>query len=97
MAQFGRALGSGPRGRTFKSCHSDQKKKTAFAVFFAFGFPSRGGSAEGGGEVFLEFHHLHLIRVASQPTVPRGEKAFCPVFFYFLTALFLYSDGDTPT
>ena len=27
VAQFGRALGSGPRGRTFKSCHSDQKKE----------------------------------------------------------------------
>lgn len=25
VAQFGRALGSGPRGRKFKSSHSDQK------------------------------------------------------------------------
>ena len=27
VAQFGRALGSGPRGRVFKSHHSDHKKK----------------------------------------------------------------------
>ena len=27
VAQFGRALGSGPRGRGFKSRHSDQKKR----------------------------------------------------------------------
>ncbi len=33
MAQFGRALGSGPRGRWFKSSHSDQKEKDAFASF----------------------------------------------------------------
>ena len=25
VAQFGSALGSGPRGRRFESCHSDQK------------------------------------------------------------------------
>ena len=27
VAQIGRALGSGPRGRKFKSCHSDQKSR----------------------------------------------------------------------
>ena len=27
MAQFGRALGLGPRGRTFESCYSDVYKK----------------------------------------------------------------------
>ena len=31
MAQFGRALGSGPRGRWFKSSHSDQKETDANA------------------------------------------------------------------
>ena len=29
VAQFGSALGSGPRGRRFESCHSDQSKKTS--------------------------------------------------------------------
>ena len=35
VAQFGSALGSGPRGRRFESCHSDQKilKATAFRIF----------------------------------------------------------------
>ena len=37
VAQFGRALGSGPRGRTFKSCHSDQKKKGMLCIPFSFG------------------------------------------------------------
>ena len=27
VAQFGRALGSGPRGRRFKSSHSDQRQR----------------------------------------------------------------------
>ena len=34
MAQFGRALGSGPRGRRFKSSHSDQNKKGHDCVLF---------------------------------------------------------------
>ena len=34
VAQFGRALGSGPRGRWFKSSHSDQKKALATASAF---------------------------------------------------------------
>ena len=29
VAQFGSALGSGPRGRKFESCHSDQNRKSA--------------------------------------------------------------------
>ena len=32
MAQLGRALGSGPRGRKFESCHSDQKNYGRLAV-----------------------------------------------------------------
>ena len=38
VAQFGSALGSGPRGRGFKSRHLDQKNSKEFlflAVFFA--------------------------------------------------------------
>ena len=34
MAQFGRVLGSGPRGRRFKSSHSDQGKTKAFCLRF---------------------------------------------------------------
>ncbi len=34
MAKFGIALGSGPRGRRFKSSHSDQKKHLAIAKCF---------------------------------------------------------------
>ena len=35
MAQFGRALRSGRRGRKFESCHLDQKKrKRGFTPFF---------------------------------------------------------------
>ena len=34
VAQFGRVLGSGPRGRRFKSSHSDQQKTKAFAFVF---------------------------------------------------------------
>ena len=39
VAQLGRALGSGPRGRVFESPHSDQKtKRTArpFSLFFVY-------------------------------------------------------------
>ena len=36
MAQLGRALGSGPRGRVFESPHSDQQKKDAKASFFCW-------------------------------------------------------------
>ena len=37
VAQLGRALGSGPRGRVFESPHSDQKNTAEnSAVFFAF-------------------------------------------------------------
>ena len=32
MAQFGRALRSGRRGRRFKSCHPDHKSTTDFDV-----------------------------------------------------------------
>ena len=35
VAQFGSALGSGPRGRWFKSSHSDQSKRESV---FAFSF-----------------------------------------------------------
>lgn len=39
VAQFGSALGSGPRGRGFESRHSDQKKETAkWRLFFIFDF-----------------------------------------------------------
>ena len=34
VAQFGRVLGSGPRGRRFKSSHSDQQKTKAFCLRF---------------------------------------------------------------
>ena len=38
VAQFGRALGSGPRGRVFKSHHSDQQKRpeTVYSCGFRF-------------------------------------------------------------
>ncbi len=36
VAQFGRALGSGPRGHGFKSRHSDQIKKSGKPVFMRF-------------------------------------------------------------
>ena len=36
MAQFGSALGSGPRGRRFKSCHSDQKITITISVVVIF-------------------------------------------------------------
>lgn len=38
MAQFGRALRSGRRGRKFKSCHLDQKSKLTLAVGLDFLF-----------------------------------------------------------
>ena len=36
MAQLGRALRSGRRGRRFKSCHPDQQKRTPFGVLFCW-------------------------------------------------------------
>lgn len=38
MAQFGRALGSGPRGRVFKSPHSDHTQGQIRQVRFDFIF-----------------------------------------------------------
>ena len=35
VAQFGSALGSGPRGRRFESCHSDQSRNIANQSFFS--------------------------------------------------------------
>ena len=42
VAQFGRALGSGPRGRKFKSSHSDQNKKDRRRRSFLFFVGVRG-------------------------------------------------------
>lgn len=36
VAQFGRALRSGRRGRRFKSCHLDHGKNSLFMVSFYF-------------------------------------------------------------
>lgn len=36
VAQFGSALGSGPRGRGFESRHSDQKNKGCLLTAFIF-------------------------------------------------------------
>ena len=47
VAQFGRVLGSGPRGRRFKSSHSDQQKTKAFCLRF---FIARRGFEELGSE-----------------------------------------------
>ena len=50
VAQFGRALRSGRKGRRFESCHPDQiKEYTLQGVFFYLlmnrGFEPRGGTA----------------------------------------------------
>ena len=36
VAQFGRALGSGPRGRVFKSHHSDHRSLRIYAGYRGF-------------------------------------------------------------
>ena len=49
VAQFGRALGSGPRGRKFKSSHSDQNKmKTVYDGLFCFISEREGCPAYAG-------------------------------------------------
>ena len=50
VAQFGRALRSGRRGRRFKSCHPDQKSKSydsmaCFFMGFSKGFEPQGGTS----------------------------------------------------
>ena len=55
VAQFGRALGSGPRGRRFKSSHSDHKKQRVlatlcfllFASGLSFGFAGHEHGTKG--------------------------------------------------
>ncbi len=58
MAQFGRVLGSGPRGRRFKSSHSDQGKTKAFCLRFLFiigecrGFSADYAKKAGAEKIF---------------------------------------------
>lgn len=65
MAQFGRALGSGPRGRVFESPHSDQIKPEANVSGFLFCL-----------QIFNPFLHSREPCVAGQRGNLRGRQLF---------------------
>ena len=48
VAQFGRALRSGRKGRRFESCHPDQIGNTPFVGVFFYLFINRGFEPRGG-------------------------------------------------
>ena len=57
VAQFGRVLGSGPRGRWFESSHSDEKSVEMLKKLECFGF----------FRAFFRGDFRHIDKVASSP------------------------------
>ena len=69
VAQFGRVLGSGPRGRWFKSSHSDPQKDVRMDVLFLL-FTARPLCKAG----------LPASDVPSSPRLPSAAPPLCPRF-----------------
>ena len=67
MAQFGRVLGSGPRGRWFKSSHSDEKSVEMLKKLECFGF-------------FRAFFGVFFGIITTRPLVPVRQSLFSNFF-----------------
>ena len=71
----GSALGSGPRGREFKSPLSDQQKRQAnLACLFSIHFVSSSADLSLKLSASKEIHHavLHIVKAAEHPACTVG-------------------------
>ena len=88
MAQFGRVLGSGPRGRRFKSSYSDQGKTKAFCLRFLLQEEDLKGSEVNDSLGRLSepsvTERRRAARIKSSHSDQGKTKAFCLRFLFII-------------